>query len=67
MASTQYREAIIRLAPYRTRNSILRMRFDEALPLFDESSLDFIYVDGYAHDGEPDGQTFREWFPKPAR
>jgi FkbM family methyltransferase len=60
----QYREAIIRLAPYRTRNSILRMRFDEALALFDESSLDFIYVDGYAHDGELNGQTFREWFPK---
>jgi len=60
----QYREAIIRLAPYRTRNSILRMRFDEALALFDDSSLDFIYVDGYAHDGELNGQTFREWLPK---
>lgn len=60
----QYREAIIRLAPYRTRNSILRMRFDEALSLFDDHSLDFLYVDGYAHDGELNGQTFRDWFPK---
>jgi predicted O-methyltransferase YrrM len=60
----QYRETITRLAPYRTRNSILRMRFDEALELFDDHSLDFVYVDGYAHDGELNGQTFREWFPK---
>jgi hypothetical protein len=40
------------------------MRFDEALPLFNDESLDFIYVDGYAHDGELNGQTFRDWFPK---
>jgi hypothetical protein len=60
----QYRETITRLAPYRARNAILRMRFDEALPLFEDHSLDFIYVDGYAHDGELNGQTFREWYPK---
>lgn len=60
----QYREAIARLAPYRDRNALLRMRFDEALPLFADHCLDFIYVDGYAHDGELNGQTFREWFPK---
>jgi len=60
----QYREALARLAPHRTRNATLRMRFDEALPLFADSSLDFIYVDGYAHDGELNGQTFRDWYPK---
>lgn len=60
----QYREAIERLHPYRDRNTILRMRFDEALPLFDDETLDFIYVDGYAHDGELNGQTFRDWYPK---
>ncbi len=60
----QYREAIARLSPYRDRNAIMRMRFDEALPLFDDASLDFIYVDGYAHDGELNGATFRDWFPK---
>lgn len=60
----QYREAIIRLDPYRQRNMIMRMRFDEALPLFADESLDFIYVDGYAHDGELNGRTFRDWFPK---
>ncbi len=60
----QYREAIVRLSPYRDRNAVWRMRFDEALPLFNDESLDFIYVDGYAHDGELNGATFREWFPK---
>jgi hypothetical protein len=60
----QYREAIVRLSPYRDRNAIMRMRFDEALHLFADESLDFIYVDGYAHDGELNGATFRDWFPK---
>jgi len=60
----QYREAIVRLSPYRDRNAIMRMRFDEALHLFGDESLDFLYVDGYAHDGELNGATFREWFPK---
>ncbi len=60
----QYREAIARLSPYRDRNTILRMRFDDALPLFSDHALDFIYVDGYAHDGELDGATFRDWYPK---
>lgn len=60
----QYREAIIRLDQYSNRNTIFRMRFDEALLLFNDESLDFIYVDGYAHDGELNGQTFRDWFPK---
>ncbi len=60
----QYREAVMRLDPYRERNSVLKMRFDEALPLFPDDSLDFIYVDGYAHDGQLNGATFRDWFPK---
>jgi len=60
----QYREAIARLSPYRNRNALMRMRFDEALPLFGDESLDFLYVDGYAHDGELNGATFRDWFPK---
>lgn len=60
----QYREAVARLSAYRDRNAILRMRFDEALDLFGDESLDFIYVDGYAHDGELNGATFRDWFPK---
>lgn len=47
-------------APYR----LLRMRFDEALDLFEDESFDFIYIDGYAHTGEHDGQILRDWFAK---
>ena len=60
----QYKTAMRNLSPYKEKNSILRMRFDEALDLFDNNFFDFIYVDGYAHTGEDDGQTFRDWFPK---
>ncbi len=60
----QYKKAVGRLNPFKTRNSILRMRFDEALDLFPNGSCDFIYVDGYAHTGEEEGRTFRDWFPK---
>jgi hypothetical protein len=60
----QYKKAVGRLDPFKMRNSILRMRFDEALDLFPNGSCDFIYVDGYAHTGEEEGRTFRDWFPK---
>lgn len=60
----QYRDTIARLHPYRDRNAVWRMRFEDALPLFPDESLDFLYIDGYAHDGELNGRTFREWFPK---
>lgn len=60
----QYRFVLERLAPYRTRNLPIKMRFDEALPLFQDSFFDFIYVDGYAHTGEEGGQTFHDWLPK---
>jgi len=60
----EYLKAIHRLDPFRHRNSILRMRFDEALPLFANGCLDFIYIDGYAHTGEEGGKTFYDWYPK---
>ena len=43
---------------------LLRMSFDEALELFDDSYFDFIYFDGYAHTGEEGGKTFNDWFKK---
>lgn len=60
----QYRRALERLAPYRDRNTLVKMRFDEALAMFPDNSFDFIYVDGYAHTGEEGGQTFYDWLPK---
>ena len=60
----QYRQALVRLDPFRERNTLLKMRFDEALPLFPDGYFDFIYVDGYASEGEEGGSTFYDWFPK---
>lgn len=60
----QYCEAIARLDKVRTRNAVLKLRFDEALPLFPDSHFDFIYIDGYAHTGEEQGQTLQNWWPK---
>ncbi|HYD84363.1 MAG TPA: class I SAM-dependent methyltransferase [Opitutus sp.] len=60
----QYKRVLRRLDCYRHRYSLLQMRFDQALDLFDDASFDFIYVDGYAHTGEEGGATFREWWPK---
>lgn len=60
----QYIRALKRLDPFRDRNSVLRMRFDEAVRMFDDEYFDFIYIDGYAHTGQEGGQTLRDWFPK---
>lgn len=60
----QYKIAVRRLDAYKAHNSLLRMRFDQALDLFPDEHFDFIYVDGYAHTGEEQGQTFKDWFPK---
>ena len=60
----QYKAAITKLHPYRHRNSILKMRFDEALDLFSDEYFDFIYIDGYAHTGQEDGKTLDDWWPK---
>ena len=59
-----YMGVINRLSPWKTSNSILRLWFGEALQLFPDNHFDFIYVDGYAHTGENDGQHFRDWWPK---
>jgi hypothetical protein len=40
------------------------MRFNEALPLFPDQYFDFIYVDGYAANGEEGGGTLYDWWPK---
>ena len=43
---------------------ILHTTFTEAVKTFPDSYFDFIYIDGYAHTGQNEGQTLREWFPK---
>lgn len=60
---TEYKSAL-KLIGRLDRYSLLRMSFDEALDLFDDQSLDFIYIDGYAHTGEEGGSTYSKWWKK---
>ncbi len=59
----QYKKALRHvglLSPYK----LLRMSFAEAYDLFDDDSLDFIYIDGYAHTGQEGGETIWNWARK---
>ena len=59
----QYKAALRHVglyAPYR----LLRMTFDQARDLFADESLDFIYIDGYAHTGQEGGETIWDWARK---
>jgi hypothetical protein len=48
------------IGPYK----LLRMSFDQAYDLFEDESLDFIYIDGYAHTGQEGGETIWAWARK---
>lgn len=43
---------------------IMHCTFSEALINFEDNFFDFIYIDGYAHTGQDDGKTLKQWFPK---
>lgn len=61
--TAQYKQALRRaglFGPYK----LLRMTFAEALDLFEDESLDFIYIDGYAHTGQEGGETIWDWARK---
>jgi hypothetical protein len=60
----QYKRAFNRFRPYQKSSTILKMRFDQAVDLFEDNSLGFIYIDGYAHTGQEDGVTLEQWYPK---
>lgn len=59
----QYKKALRSVGLF-SDYKLLRMRFDEAIDLFENESVDFVYVDGYAHGGEEGGETIFEWFKK---
>jgi len=63
----QYAKAIQLLSPYYHQNSLLRMRFADAIHLFHDEFFDFIYIDGYAHTGQDNGGTLKAWLPKVKR
>lgn len=59
----QYKQALRHVglfSPYK----LLRMSFSQAYDLFEDESLDFIYIDGYAHSGQEGGETIWHWARK---
>lgn len=48
----EFNDAVLRLEPYRGRSTVMRARFEHAIAFFKDDSLDLVYVDGYAHEGE---------------
>lgn len=61
--TVEYKKALAEVGMY-SCYKLLRMTFDEALDLFDDGSLDFVYVDGFAHTGEEGGKTLVDWYQK---
>ena len=57
----QYKRALRRMGLY-SGYKLFRMSFNDALDLFENNSLDFLYVDGYAHEAEIN--TLELWYPK---
>jgi len=43
---------------------LIKLSFDQALPLFTDESLDFIYLDGTAEEGFNNGKVLTDWYPK---
>ena len=60
----QYKQALKKMNIFSNDYKILRMRFEEAIDLFEDNSLDFVYVDGYAHSGQNGGETIFKWYEK---
>lgn len=51
-------------APLGIGFSLHRSTFAAAVHRFCDRSIDLIYIDGYAHTGQEDGQTLWDWWPK---
>ncbi len=60
----EYGEACALLGGFGERSTIVRKSFDEALADFEPESLDLIYIDGYAHDGQEGGRTLESWWSR---
>lgn len=60
----EMRAALDRLTPFKNRSRVLRSTFEDAESTFAESSLDFVYIDGFAHTGQDSGKTLADWWPK---
>jgi len=43
---------------------LIKKEFNDSLELFKDNYFDFIYIDGFAHTGNDEGQTLTDWFSK---
>ena len=43
---------------------LIRKRFEQTLDEFEDESIDFLYIDGFAHEGNDGGRTFFNWIRK---
>lgn len=59
----EYSKALLNCGHF-SNYKLYRLTFDQALPLFEDNFFDFVYVDGYAGNGERGGQTIYDWFKK---
>jgi len=60
----QYKNACNKLAPFKHKNTIIKNKFANVVNDFEDEYFDFIYIDGYAHTGQENGETLRDWWPK---
>lgn len=60
----QLAKARERLARFGDRAEIVRADFATAAAEMADGSLDFVYVDGYAHTGNDEGRNFELFWPK---
>ena len=58
-----YFQTIVRLSRFKTRSIILRMFSIEASSLFQDNSLDFVYIDAN-HSYEGCKEDIKTWYPK---
>lgn len=61
-AEMKYASSKLRI--FGRRVKLRREFFSKAVTKFADESCDVIYVDGYAHTGQDDGKTLRDWWPK---
>ena len=59
----EYHSALKRFSSV-TNYILLRSSFTEAAEIFNDGFFDFVFIDGNAHEGQNNGKTFTEWWPK---
>lgn len=59
----EYQDAYALLSQFK-ESIVLRYTFESVVGCFRDRSLDFVYVDGYAHTGQDQGKTLTQWLPK---